>query len=246
MIVAGLVFDLSDQIHALAADLGKIVVHVDQVLLAGNEGAGNKVHAVLDAERDIRLILIRQVLLLHDLAGEAHALAVGKLAAANHAAMNILALDLLYAEGQKAVIEQNGITGNKLMHKLCIADRHDAFVSLHLVCRKGKALTLDQGHATVFKGLDTVLGTLGVQHDGNGHIQLGSYLLDAVNSFLMILVGIMGKIQSGYVHARLAKSAQGIFALSGRSYGTNNFCFAHISLQIIFCVYYTTRKESMQ
>ena len=109
---AGAVFDLGDQLDAVRARLVQDGLDVQQILLAGDEGAGDEVHAVLDAEENVAPVLIAQVGLGQQLAGEVHALAVGELAAVDDGADHVLVRDLLHPEGQQAVAHQDRVAGN--------------------------------------------------------------------------------------------------------------------------------------
>ena len=79
----------------------------------------------------------------------------------------------------------------------------------------------------VFEGTDPVLGALGIQQDGNGQIQLGADLFDEVDLLLLLLMGAVGEIQPGHIHARQAHLLQSLLILGSRTDGANNFCFPH-------------------
>ena len=188
---AGLILDLGDQLNVLGVDLLHIGAHVEQILLAGDEGAGDVVDAVLHAEKDILLVLLGEVGLLHHLAGEAHALAVRKLAAADDAALDVGSLDPLHEEGEQTVVEQNGVACRKLLGELGIADRNALAVAEDLVGGKGEAVTVREMDPAPLKGFDAVFGSLGVQHDGDGETELLAHLLDQVDAPLVIGVRIV-------------------------------------------------------
>ena len=109
---AGAVFDLGDQLDAVRARLVQDGLDVQQILLAGDEGAGDEVHAVFDAEEDVAPVLLTEIGLGEQLSGEVHALAVGELAAVDDGADHILVRDLLHLEGQQAVAHQDRVAGN--------------------------------------------------------------------------------------------------------------------------------------
>ena len=62
---------------------------IQQILLAGDKGTGNIIHAVLDAEGKIALVLLVEIHLPEHLAGKAHALAVGQFSANQNGAVDI-------------------------------------------------------------------------------------------------------------------------------------------------------------
>ena len=83
------------------------------------------------------------------------------------------------------------------------------------------------GHLARGKGADPVLGSLGIQHNGNGQAQLLPDALDQLNLLFMFLMGPVGEIQPGNVHAGQAHLRQRLLVLTGGANGTNNFRFAH-------------------
>ena len=226
---AALVLDLGDQAQLLAA----VGVHkgsqVDQVLLPGHEGAGHVIHVVLDAEQQVVLVLLAQVHLIQDLAGEGHALAVAQLAARHHPAPDFRPFDFHHVHGDQAVIDQYPVARVQILVQVGIGDGHLVFVALHVVHMQGEQVALVQENLVVHKGFDPVLGAFGVQHDGDGQVQLFPDGFHPADLFRVFRVGAVGKIDPGHVHARQHHFFQDFFALAGRADGANDFCFAHIT-----------------
>ena len=71
---AGLVLDFGYQINIGTAVRLHKLADIQQILLAGDKGTGNIIHAVLDAEGKIALVLLVEIHLPEHLAGKAHAL----------------------------------------------------------------------------------------------------------------------------------------------------------------------------
>ena len=96
-------------------------------------------------------------------------------------------------------------------------------ITLKFICCKSKGITGFYFHCALSESADPVLRALGIQHNRNGLIQLFTHRLDQIDLFLMLLVGTVGKIQSGNIHARLTHLSQHLLILTGRTYGTDNF-----------------------
>ena len=109
-----LIFYLRDKLDVLGPYLAHIALYVYQILLAGNEGAGDVVHGIFHAPLDVLLILLGKIGLLHYLAGKAHALSIRKLAAADDLTFDIRALYFFNPEGQKPVVEKYRVSYREL------------------------------------------------------------------------------------------------------------------------------------
>ena len=79
----------------------------------------------------------------------------------------------------------------------------------------------------ILKGFDAVFGALGVQHNGDGQIQVGTHLFHQVDAVLVILIGAVGEIQTRHVHTGLAQADHHLFRVGGRADGADNFGFSH-------------------
>ena len=224
---AGLIFDLGDEADVVRLVLAEEVVDVLQVLPPGDEGAGDEVHVVLDAEEDVLLVLLAEIGLAEDLVGEAHALVVGGLAPHQHPAHRVGGGELLHLKGEKTVVEENPVSHRQVLHHAGIAYRHTLLIAYDLLRGEGEPVPLPEGDLSLFKGADAVLGALGVQHDGDGKLQLLPHGLDEVNLLLVLGVGAVGKIQPGHIHARQAHGGEGLLVLTGGADGADDFCLAH-------------------
>ena len=79
----------------------------------------------------------------------------------------------------------------------------------------------------VFKGADAVLRALCVQQDGNGLLQLLPNLFDQVHFHLLLLMGAMGEIQAGNIHAGLDHAGEDLLIGTGRADGADDLCTLH-------------------
>ena len=101
-------------------------------------------------------------------------------------------------------------------------------ITLYLICSKGKGGAICYSNLAVFKKTGAVFRALGVQHDGDGKIELRTDLLDAVNEHLMGLMGTVGEVEPGDIHARLTHFRQSLLVLAGRTNSTNNLRLSHV------------------
>ena len=171
--------------------------------------------------------MLAQVYLMQHLSGEAHALAVGYLAALIHAADDISALYRGNGEYQQSVVDKHLIAHTELIGKILIADRNARLVSLDIIGSEHKAIALTEDGFLIFKGAYTVLGSLGIEHYRERNAELASHRLDKVNLLLMLLVSAMGKIQSCDVHPRFYHIYQSLLILAGGSYRTYYLRLSH-------------------
>ena len=79
---------------------------------------------------------------------------------------------------------------------------------------------LDLGVALEQTGAD--LGALGVEQDADGLANLGGAATDALDATLVLLVGAVGEVEAGDVHARLDHLANGLVVVTGGTHGANN------------------------
>ncbi len=205
-------------------------MYIDQVLPHGYKGAGDEVNSVLDAEQNVRLVLLGQVSLVDHLPREAHALAVGKGSAALDHGFDLLSFDTQDAETQQAVVHQDLISCRHILVELRIADTDPLIRSYDLLRRKGEQISFFQFDASVLKGTDTIFGAFGVEHDRDGQVHVTANLADRLDPSQMLVMRPVGKIKSCHIHACTAQSAQHLFGFTGRSDGTYDLGFSHIRL----------------
>ena len=198
-----------------------------QILAAGDEGAGDIVHLIGDAEEDVLFVLFAEVGLAEDFSREAHALAVREHAADFGGAVDVLPLDLVHLEGEQSVVEEDGVTGLQVVDQARIGDGHLRLTAFHVPGGEGEGISILQRNFPLGKGLDAELRTLGVEHNGDGKPQRFAHLFDGVHFFQMFLVTAMGKVKPSHIHTGLAQFGQYFLTLAGGTNGTNDFCLTH-------------------
>ena len=227
VIHAGLVLDLRDHVNVSAAVCLEEGLEIDDVLLAGDEGGRDEVHAVADAEEQILAVLLAHIGLAHDLAGEGHALAVGEDAAGDDGAADLAALDGLDLEDHEAVVHEDAVPDGEIVGQARVAHGDDALVALDVAGGEGEIIPVLEGDFAVLEGADAVLGALGVEHDGDGQAQLRAHGLDHVDLLLVLLMGAVGKIQAGDIQALQAHGLENRWVFAGRSDGADDLGFSH-------------------
>lgn len=203
-------------------------LEVGHVLTAGDKGGGDVVHAVLNAEEQIALVLLAQVDLLEHLAGEAHALAVGEPASGDDAAVDFGALNGQHLENDKPVVDEHGVAGGQLAGQAGVADGDDGLVALYVLSgREGEFRAVGKLDFSVLKGADAVFGAFGVEHDGDWQAKRLPHLFNHIKLLLVLLVRAVREVQPRDVQARAAHAGKYGGVAAGRADGTYDFCLSH-------------------
>ena len=167
-----LVFDFGDNADGFAGMLGQEFLHIQDILLAGDKGAGHVVHPIFHPQQQIRLVLLTEIDLTHNLIGKAHALIVGKGTSHHYPTSGLRIRQLLHSKDHEAVVEQDPVSYRQITHEASIAHCHPALIPYDLLRGEGKGIPLLQLDTAASKGTDTVLRALGIQHNGDGQAQL--------------------------------------------------------------------------
>ncbi len=227
VIYTGLIFDFGDERDGISAVLVKEIFDFQNVVLGGDERAGDVVDVLCNAEEQILFVLLAQEFLLQDLAGKTHALAVGNDAARRHLRHDVVPDRFGHGEGQKSVVDEDNVARFQFLCQILIADGYALFCAQNLVGSKGEGVPRRQFLRTVFKQSDTVFGTFGIKHDGDRNAEFFADFFDRVHSRFMVFIGAVREVETGDVHARLHQSLQRFFVARSRSDGTDDFRFAH-------------------
>ena len=100
--------------------------------------------------------------------------------------------------------------------------------ALHLTGGQGKGLACFQHLHAVLELFQADLGALGVQQSSHGLAQLGTDGFQVVQAALVLLIGAVGKVETGHVHAVGDQLAQHAVLIGGRAQGADDLCFSHI------------------
>ena len=80
----------------------------DHIGLVGYKGCRDEVHVIFDAEEQILLVLLGEILALEHVIGEIHALAVRYHAAGDDIADGIVSCQLPYLKDEQSVVDKDG------------------------------------------------------------------------------------------------------------------------------------------
>lgn len=229
---ASLVLNLGDDFHVPAAMLVQKPPHVQHVLLPRDERRRDKINAVLNAEQQIILVLLAQIDLFEYLVRKRHALAVRKLAARHDAAVNFCPLDVLYLKNDQSVVDQHRIAHGKIVCQSCIADGNDRLVAVDLTRREGERIAVLQRDLLIFERADAVFRPLGVEHDGDGQLQLAPHLADHIKFLLVLRMRPVRKVQARDIEPRPAHFRKYLLRAAGRADGTDDLRFSHMKFPL--------------
>ena len=163
---------------------------------------------------------------------ERHALAVRKLTARHDAAVNFCPLDVLYLKNDQPVVDQHRIAHGKIVCQSCIADGNDRLVAVDLPRRKGERIAVLQHDLLIFERADAVFRPLGVEHDGDGQLQLAPHLADHIKFLLVLLMRSVRKVQARDIESRPAHFRKYLLRAAGRADGTDDLRFSHMKFPL--------------
>ena len=221
-----LVLDLRDD-----ADLGVVLVqdvaNIHNVLRVAGKAGGDQVKALLDTKQNIA-----RVALAHIRHGQMHAGNVDALLGLDGAVIadgagNIGIADFINAQLDQAVIQHDAAAGLDIVGQVLVGDGADLVGALDIAGGQGELLAGGQLLHTVLELTQTNLGTLGVQHTGNGQIQLLGKGAHLVKAALMLLIVAVGKVETGNIHAIFHQLTQDPRLIGRRTHRADNFRFAH-------------------
>ena len=217
--------DDADVVAAVLVQAGADVLHV-----AGlpDEGSGDEVEVVLSGELQVLLVLLSEGGQQDVDIGDVDGLIVGQGAAVLHDADDLLALDLLDQQVDQAVVHQDMIAGGHLVVQVGIGNGNPLSSALALSGGEGEDVVLLQLDAAVLEGLDADLGALGIQDSSHGDTQLVPDALELGQLSQVALVGAVGEVEAGGVHAGKDQLTDHFLAVHGGTQSADNFCLSHI------------------
>ena len=225
---AGAVLDLRDDLDVFAAVLVEEVAYRLDVILGGDEGRGDEVHVVLDAEQQVFLVVVRQELRLHDVVREVHGLLVREDAAALDSADGLLVGQFIDPADDKAVVDEDGVPHRQFVDEVFVADGHPGVVPEEVFDGEGELLSVLEGDPAAVELADAVLGTLRVEHDGDRRVQFVADPLDALDALRVLFVGAVGKVQTADVHSFGDEVPEDVIVITGGTDGPDDLRFSHI------------------
>ena len=235
--------DAVDVVHALAvldlgddADVGVVLVQqvadVVHVLCGAHEGSGDEVKALLCAEDDVVAVALAHIRHGQMDAGHVDALLVLDLAVVQHLADDVGVVHGLDLQLDQAVVQHDGAAGLHILRQVLIGDGADLLGALHLAGGQGEGLAGFQHFGAVLEVAQADLGALGVQQGSHRKAQFLADGLQLFKAAQMLLVGAVGKIETGNVHAVGDQLAQDALLIGRRAQGADDLGFSHTYLQL--------------
>ena len=136
------VFDLCDYINVGATVGVKKLAHGADIRLAGNEGGGDEINTVFNAEKKVALIRLGKILLAQSLVREIHTLSVGNLAARKNLTSCLGLCERDNLENDESVRKKDFIPDVKVLGEVLVGNRNAGFVTLDVLGGKGKRIAL--------------------------------------------------------------------------------------------------------
>ena len=219
--------DLREDRHVLAAVLAAQLADVLDGLAVADEGGRDVVDVLGEAEQDVLTVALGDGGQGDVDVGDVDALALADKAVVEDDAVHVLAVDGLDLEANQAVVDQDDGALLSLRRELLVVEGDVGGVA-EPVLAGGlggdgdlvAGVDLDLGVALEQAGAD--LGALGVEQDADGLADLGGAAAHTLDAALMLLIGAMGEVEAGDVHARLQHLADSLVVVTGRAHGTND------------------------
>ena len=221
-----LVFQFGDDAH-----VGVVFIQhpsdLHGILGGAAEGGGDKVKPLLDAEADIRPVLGAHIGHGQVDAGDVDPLAVLDRAAVLHPADYVGLRLLHHFHADQAVIQHDLAAQAHILGQVFIGDAANLPGAGDLPGGEGKVLAGLQVHLSLFKGLQADLWSLGVQQGGHRDVQFFAQVFEHLQPALVVLVGAMGEVEAGHIHAAFHHGLQDFRGVRGRTQGADNFGLSH-------------------
>ena len=197
---AGFVFDLGNDLHVSAVLLDQRANFFD-VVGALNEGRGNEVHIVFDAEDDILLVLFADGGKTESNARGSDAFSCAHLAAVQDRGDDVLIFDLIDENLNETVAEQEFIAGLNFGVKFFVADGDVSFIAGLVGLGEGEFVAGGEHDRAVFKFAEAHFGTFGVENERNDLLGLLGGVANAVDAHEMTFVIAVREVEARAVHA---------------------------------------------
>ena len=225
------VFDFGDDAGA-AAEGAEAFFDADDLFGEADEAGGDKVDVLGDAEGEVFAVSFGEDGKAGVDADEVDVFAAAEAAAVGGDAVDAAVADVFDGELDEAVGNENAVAGTELFGGLGPGEGNPAGAAVAGVAAGGAVGGdgdgIAGGEEDVFAvgeaGAD--FGAFGVEEDGDGDAELGGDAADAVHGLGVPVVGAVGEVEAGDVHAGEDHGADGVVAVAGGADGTNYLRFA--------------------
>ena len=216
--------DLGEDRDVLATVQAAEVTDLLDGLGVADEGGGDVVDVLLDAEQDVLAVTVGDGGQADLDVGDVDALALADLAGVLDDAVHVLAVDGLDLEGDQAVIDQDegaglGLGGEVQVVKGDVGLVAEPVLGGGLRGHDDLVALVNGDLGVILEQAGADLRTLGVEQDAHGDAELAGDAADALDALVMLLIGAVREVEAGDVHARLDHLAEGLVAVAGRTHG---------------------------
>ena len=185
----------------------------------------------MDTEDDVRAVFFAYVGKRQPDPRHIDPLAVGDHAVVVHLADDLGRPDLKDGQLDGAVIEQDGGAGLYIVDQAGEVDIGARLVPLTFLAGQHKPGTCGQLGLAALEGAKTDFRTSGIEQGGNRKPHLGAQAVYRFKCLEMALMGSMGKIEAGDIHAPFDQAADAFFAVGSGPKRAYDFCPSHKSGQ---------------
>ena len=209
VVAAVLVADLADLLDALAV---------------ADEGGGDRVDADLATEDDVLAVAVSHRGEGDVDAGDVDTLALAQVAGVGEGAVDVGAVDGVDVELKQAIVDQDAVARLDLVGEVLEVEGETLMVADDVVISGDDGLVagLEVNLLAVLEHAGADLGALGVEHDGDGDAKLGRDLADALDAGTVVIVGAVGEVEAGDVHAGLDELGEDGLVFGGRTHGADD------------------------
>ena len=205
------------------------------ILRALDEGSSHEVHPLLTAKDDILLVLLGNRRQAKGDTGSGNALLRAHLAAVLDGRLDVLSIDGIHLQGNKAIGKEQGIPRLHLRIESLVVHRNMGLVPRLVGIGQGELVPLLQHDLAVLELAKAHFRPLGVKDQGNHLARLLCSLPHHIDTGKMFRMVAMGEIEPRAVHAVLNHGLDHSGLFRGRSLRANDFRFLqHINNLISF------------
>ena len=220
------VFNLGDDVDIGAAFLAEQAAHLEDILRRAGKGGSHEVHAVAHAKGDVLAVLLAEVGHAEIHIGHVDALAVAHHAVVVDHAHDLVRIQAAHGHAHQTVVDEDGGAFADIAGQLAVGDGGALGIAGNGLGAQREGLALLEFHLVVLKQLQTDFRAAGIQHDGDGLVQLSAQLADAVHIVQMELVIAVGEVEAGHVHAAEHEFAEHLITGRGRAHCADNLGLA--------------------
>ena len=216
--------DLGQDVDAAHAALSAEMANLVDGCAVADEGRGDRVDAQLAAKHDVSLVLLGDGGQADLDVRDVDTLLLAELATVDDVAVHVVAFDMVDLKANEPIVDQQDRTLLDLLGQELVVKGKALSRTCHaVVCRNdGLCPGLKCDLLVVQKLAGPDLGTLGIEHDGDGQCELGGDAAHALDIVAVVVMAAMAEVEAGDVHTALDETPQDLVTLGGGSHCAND------------------------